>query len=160
MNTSVFFDLRQQYHKNIFENILGYRSTTGGGLTVADSANKLSKDIAERVARKIGLPLCPQPPEGQTAGSRFTEYTKEFLETSFNRLQHIRPGSWHFSTNQASSGIASFDQYEHLSLLKADKLLQTAGNIQKLEQSKTSPELQNIIQSYKDLTAALASTGL
>jgi hypothetical protein len=117
MTSTVFLKLREEYHKKICDNILGYRpgSTV---LSVADGSSQTSKTLAAKMAEKIGKPLCTNPKMGQTAGTLFTQYTYEFLRAAFERLQHLRPGDWYFSTSQAAPGIASFDQYEHLAALE------------------------------------------
>jgi hypothetical protein len=40
-----------------------------------------------------------------------------FLEKSFTRLAHVRPGNWWYSTN---AKIADFDQYKHLAILSEE----------------------------------------
>jgi hypothetical protein len=51
--------------------------------------------------------------------------TKEFLEKAFSLLSHLRPGQWHYSTENIS--ISEFVQYEHLAELaekvKSDRTL-------------------------------------
>lgn len=56
----------------------------------------------------------PQLP-GQTAGGRFEEITRDYLEKVFERLQHLRPGKWLYKTGM---DISHFDQYEHLARLQ------------------------------------------
>lgn len=108
-------DLRKTYHEQICSNLLGIRS---GALSVADSSSVSSKRLAEHMAKEMGFPLCPHPPEGQTLGSRFTQFTMQFLEAAFERFKHLRPGLWVVSGSQASPGIAAFDQYRHLAALQ------------------------------------------
>lgn len=152
---SVLAHIRRKYHTKICEEVLGYRSNSRG-LNVADSNNEFSKEIAEKLANIVGLPLCQNPPEGQTAGNKFMIFTKDFLEEAFtNHLQHLRPGNWIFSISQTS--ISSFEQYEHLSFLKTNRLLEVAKSIQSLEKISELPELQTVLQSYKDLISALSS---
>lgn len=117
---SVLADLRTDYHRNNCCNILGFRA----GTTVYSNADKdspISVDLAARVAVSMSAgascELCAKPPAGQGAGSRFASYTREFLERSFRRLTHVRPGSWHFNVSQAAPGIARYHQYAHLSEL-------------------------------------------
>lgn len=66
----------------------------------------------------MGFPPCPAPPVGQTAGSRFTLATRDFLETAFGRLGHLRPGTWFYVTNPSEAVIALFDQFDHLAELR------------------------------------------
>jgi hypothetical protein len=44
--------------------------------------------------------------------------TKEFIENSFSRLAHIRPGRWQYSTTPGRLGITAFEQYAHLAILQ------------------------------------------
>jgi len=126
----VLADLRRDYHRNLCDSILGYR--TGSTVySIADSDSKTSINLAERLVAKIELPKCSSPATGPRAGKLFTHHTKDFLESAFTRLQHLRPGEWFFSTSQAAPGIARFDQYQHLA------------------------ELQQVISEYKELKAAM-----
>jgi hypothetical protein len=113
--------LRNNYHERIFNDILGYRKNKKGELTSclsnADASSKASMSLASGIADIINLPLCKNLPEGQQAGSLFTQYTKDFLDASFKLIHHLRPGKWLLSTSQAKIGIASFHQYEHLAVL-------------------------------------------
>lgn len=116
---SLFGDLRKTYHQKICSQILGYRSEKGSKwLSVADKSSKTSKLLAERLAHRLGYPLCDEPPVGQRAGALFTQFTCEFLEAAFTRLHHLRPGKWEFSVSQQSPGIARYEQYEHLAELE------------------------------------------
>ncbi len=110
-------NLRKEYHKKLCSKILGHRAGSKA-YTVADGSSKTSVDLAERMVGKIGLPICSNPETGQTAGTLFTIYTKEFLDTAFERLRHLRPGNWYFSTSQPGPGIARFEQYQHLADLQ------------------------------------------
>jgi len=113
--------LRADYHKRICAHILGRRMSSKLGMmapTNADVDMLSSIKLAERLVSKLGHPLCPNPPVGQTAGKLFTEYTMEFLRRVFGLLQHLRPGRWKFSVSQDQAGITAFDQYEHLSILE------------------------------------------
>jgi len=112
---SLLAGLRAQYHKQMCDSILGYRSE-GTSLSVADSSSKTSKTISELMARNMGFPLCPNPKEGQTAGKLFADYTASFIEDAFKLLSKVRPGNWIFSTSQAD-GIDAYEQYEHLGSL-------------------------------------------
>lgn len=117
MTTSMLKELRIEYHKKICRDIFGHREGTII-FSNADKSSPASVDLAKGMAEIIGQPICTNPPIGQKAGSLFTHYTKEFLDEAFKLLQHIRPGSWTFSTSQSRLGIASFHQYEHLAELK------------------------------------------
>lgn len=103
--------LRKRYHKEICTRILGSRS---GVPNLADISSKTSKILAIGMVKRLGFPLCNDPPVGQTVGTLFAEITMDFLNNCFKLLSHIRPGEWVFSASQASVGIAAFEQYEHL----------------------------------------------
>jgi hypothetical protein len=81
----------------------------------ADSGNKASIAIAWEIVRTIGHKIRAEPIKGQTSGGRFEEITRDFLQATFNQLQHIRPGNWQYSTQLP---ISAFDQYEHLADLE------------------------------------------
>jgi hypothetical protein len=107
-------NLRKGYHKEICRRILGLRS---GVPNLADVSSKTSKILARGLVNRLAFPLCKSPPAGQTVGTVFAELTMHFLNESFKLLYHLRPGKWIFSASQAPTGIAAFDQYEHLAAL-------------------------------------------
>ena len=108
-------ELRQSYHTDLCDQILGYRN---GVLSNADRGSKTSVSIAEEMFTRMDMPPCANPPAEQTIGTRFANITMEFLDRSFQVLEHLRPGPWEFSASQRRPGIARFDQYEHLTLLE------------------------------------------
>ena len=108
-------ELRQSYHADICEQLLGYRN---GVLSNADRGSRTSVAIAEEMFAQINMSPCANPPAEQTIGTRFANITMDFLDRSFQVLGHIRPGPWEFSASQREPGIARFDQYEHLTLLE------------------------------------------
>jgi hypothetical protein len=145
---SVLAHLRREYHKKIFDQILGCRiekveslgtkkpgrvakkAATSRILTNADKKVAAGVDIADKMAEIIGIPLCSRPPDGQKAGALFTQFSMEFLQAVFEHLQHVRPGTWRFSTYQGTVGIGTYEQYCHLQeldeLIKKHPELETA----------------------------------
>jgi hypothetical protein len=116
---AVLGELRRAYHERICRDILGYRSGTTIH-NVADRSSVASVALAQGMADAIGLgPAANAPQSGQTAGSLFTLATRDFLEAAFERLRHLRPGSWVYVTNPSEAAIAIFDQYDHLAELQA-----------------------------------------
>jgi hypothetical protein len=113
-------ELRRDYHVEICKRILGQKKNIPN---FADVSSKTSKILAQGIVKELDLPLCKNPPVGQTVGMVFAELTMNFLNRSFQLLHNIRPGKWLFSASQASIGIAAFDQYEHLAAL--NKLIKT-----------------------------------
>jgi hypothetical protein len=118
MKSSMFTQVRRQYHKKLCKDILGPRLGKKGVYSNADDSSPVSVELARGLAERLGASFCDNPPSAQRAGALFSRYTEEFLDEAFGMLQHIRPGSWRFSISQARMGIASFYQYEHLSILR------------------------------------------
>jgi len=126
----VLLDLRRAYHERLCREILGYRSGTAI-YNIADRSNAASVALAQGLADAIGLPAAdPAPQSGQTAGSLFTLAMRHFLEAAFERLSHLRAGSWLYVSNPSEAAIAVFDQFDHLAelrqFLKAHRELETA----------------------------------
>jgi hypothetical protein len=114
--TMLLANLRTQYHQRICREIIRIQPGNPPYPNFADKTNKSSREIAQHVLGQIKYQqtqehLLP----GQTAGGRFEEITKEYLQNAFEHLQHIRPGKWLYKTGVPISG---FDQYEHLARLK------------------------------------------
>jgi hypothetical protein len=127
---AVFADLRRQYHERLCGQILGFRSGTTI-YNVADRGSVASVALAQGMADAIGFAPAPNPPQsGQTAGSLFTLATRDFLEAAFERVRHLRPGTWFWVTNPSEAAIAVFDQFDHLAelrqFLRAHRELETA----------------------------------
>ncbi len=106
-------DLRKVYHNRICSEII---RTTKGFPNFADGSNRSSREIATRIIELLGFNLGEENIVEQTVGGRFESITKDFIQSSFSLLRHIRPGDWFYSTIQ--TGISGFEQYEHLSYLK------------------------------------------
>lgn len=81
-----FAACRKEYHNNISNNLL---SAHTGVVNIADRSNKSSREIAEGIANLLGGANCKDSPSGQTAGTRFSNITRDFLNSSFALLQHI-----------------------------------------------------------------------
>lgn len=112
--TSALESLRRAYHGYLGGGILGHRAGTTV-LSNADGDSEVSVVLAQGVAERMGVALCPEVPTGQTAGALFTEYTKGFLEKAFALLTHLRPGKWEWGVG---TSIAEFAQYQHLAKLE------------------------------------------
>ncbi|MEI8121547.1 MAG: NgoMIV family type II restriction endonuclease [bacterium] len=85
----------------------------------ADKNNNASVKIALAILDQIGIGSNAKRLAAQSAGNEFEEVCAAFLESTFLRLMHIRPGEWKiFRITQGSrEGIARFEQYAHLSAL-------------------------------------------
>jgi hypothetical protein len=119
---SEFSLLRSDYHKNIFDKIIRVKVDKKGVTEYpnnADIGNTGSVKIAFGIVDKIGEKPKRGKLDGQTAGDRFEILTKEFLEKSFRKLSHVRPGEWNYSIKNK---ITNFDQYKDLAEL--DKIIE------------------------------------
>ncbi len=108
-------ELRQLYHQEVCENII--RVKLGGTLeypNFADRSSKASIEIALGILDRFGCEALDGAIKGQTTGGLFEKITKEFLQSSFELLAHLRPGQWGYFLN---ANISDFDQYEHLAYL-------------------------------------------
>ena len=115
-SSGIFKQVRDGYHKDLCSKVLGSRGEDRG-LNVADTSSNSSRKLARLMVEKMGFGLCQNPPVGQTAGSLFAQYTTNFLQKAFPLLKHLRPGKWVYKATGAT-GIAGFDQYQHLMDLK------------------------------------------
>lgn len=108
-------DLRKDYHSRICREVIRLRRD---GETeypnFADKGSSSSREIALGVVRRIGCASSYEHLSGQTAGRLFEVITKDFLESGFALLHHLRPGRWHYSVQ---TPISDFDQYKHLGTL-------------------------------------------
>ena len=86
------------------------------GPNIADIGSRASVAIAQELVAILGHPVCPAPPKIQTIGGIFERRTLEFLQRTFELLQHLRPGTWAYSVH---GRISDFDQYHYLAALKA-----------------------------------------
>lgn len=99
--------LRTAYHRKLCAQALFMKKDVPN---IADLSSAASSAIAQELIRQIGHPLTEKSLSGQTAGDLFEQFTKEFLQESFNLLQRLRPGKWLFSVRS----LSEFEQYEHL----------------------------------------------
>lgn len=113
--------LRHSYHEKICRNVIFLRNNV---INLADRSSRSSRDIASGLVKVIGLPLCTDNPTPQTAGTRFSAITKDFLNDAFSLLHYLRPGKWNFATEK---NISEFEQYEHLALL--DNIVKTSTEL-------------------------------
>jgi hypothetical protein len=120
--TQSFANLRKGYHRNVCGQIIRITRDKGKAYpNFADSGNRPSIAIAQAIVRQL---LCENESldsvTGQAAGERFEKLTRDFLQSAFEQLQHLRPGVWHYRTQAV---ISEFAQYQHLASIK--KLLES-----------------------------------
>lgn len=104
---------RQVYHAQICEKII---RAPKGYPNFADSSSRSSKEIAWGITNRLCKSVVEGSLQEQTVGDLFETITKDFIQSAFQELQHLRPGEWQYSTVQTN--IAHFEQYEHLSYIK------------------------------------------
>ena len=109
------------------------------GVLVVDSKGIPSNsdkdnDPSCEIGRLIACDLCAKKGRklsGQTAGKIFEKLVCEFVNMTFPKLQHLRPGKWKVENlgNKNAVKTSSFVQYEHLAhlakVIAADNQLAT-----------------------------------
>jgi len=96
----------------------------------ADTGNKPSCAIGRLVSERLNAKVRDKLP-AQSAGKIFEELVCRFLDETFPKLQHLRPGKWQVFNlgNNNAVKTSSFAQYEHLAhlakVLSADRELAT-----------------------------------
>lgn len=115
MGSSFFAEQRSAFHRR-----LGRRGvlsiSTAGIASNADRKQAASRDFSLHIAKALNAPTRKKL-SGQTAGARFEEDCAAFLEATFTKLQHLRPGEWTVERVQGrgpGAGVSRFEQYMHL----------------------------------------------
>jgi hypothetical protein len=123
MRGPVFLDeARKSFHAALLGSLL---KTDGAGVpSNADKDSKTSVEIARKILERLGPETKGARLAGQMAGRKFEEICKRFVEETFTKFLHLRPGHWEISRGVGGRlAIAQFDQYEHLEAL--DKAART-----------------------------------
>jgi hypothetical protein len=107
-------EARREFHATLLQGIL--TRTERGVPSNADAGSRPSTEIASAILEQLGPATIASRLPGQTAGANFEEICAAFVRVSFERMQHLRPGT--FSVTKGG-GIAEFDQYAHLDELDA-----------------------------------------
>lgn len=113
------------FHKRLFETST-LTVTSSGVVSNADTSSRGSKAISERIVEI----LCKEghhsintvdKVSGQTLGKQFEKETMRFLQTTFPKIQNLRPGKWTILQlgNNNRLKTSDFTQYEHLAYLNA-----------------------------------------
>jgi hypothetical protein len=106
-------DLRKEYHKSIFDNLLTVDAA--GVPSNADKSSKLSVALAKGIVTEIALATTVNVKKpGQTSGKGFEVLNESFIHKAFSELTHLRSGAYEFFIGKT---IDEFEQYEHLSTL-------------------------------------------
>jgi len=115
----VFFkEARRSYHAALLENVL--RRNAEGVPSNADGSQKSSVRYAQGILERLGPEVTGARLAGQMSGNEFEVVTCAFLEQTFRKLSHVRPGKWeiHRVSSRGGSTLAEFEQYSHLWALK------------------------------------------
>ena len=115
ISTARFPPARKNFHAALLNSVL--RVDDAGIASNADRGNKNSISVASGIARRIGMEVRGTRLAGQMSGNRFEEICLTFLENTFLRLAHLRPGTWNIRRG-ARSIIARHEQYAHLTALQ------------------------------------------
>ncbi|MEE2691158.1 MAG: NgoMIV family type II restriction endonuclease [Pseudomonadota bacterium] len=113
---SLIQQARIDFHKSLLASVL--RISDQGVPSNADKGNKtsvtLAAGIAERLKAETGMRVA-----GQTSGNEFEALVAMFVQSSFLKLQGLRPGRWNVRQvgNRNRAQIAQYAQYAHLTAL-------------------------------------------
>jgi hypothetical protein len=125
-----FAEARKAFHASLLESTLTINSA--GVVSNADSSNTTSKAIAKGIADLLKAETIGERIAGQTSGNQFEGICAAFVQATFLKLGHLRPGTWdvHQVSGRNRLEIAKYEQYAHLVALdraaKADAELAAA----------------------------------
>lgn len=105
---------RREFHATLLQGIL--TRSASGVPSNADKSSRPSCEIANSILLQIGTAITAPKLPGQTAGADFEGVCASFVRVCFERMHHLRPGTF---TVAKGGGIAEFDQYAHLDELEA-----------------------------------------
>lgn len=144
MDEVLILEARKRFHQKLIESGIWVVDVNGvpSNADVGDSKKaKIGKYntstlIAQKMATIVGVPqVTSEKKKGTSAGVKVEDLIAEFIDETFPKLQHLRPGHWTILSlgNHASMKTSSFAQYEHLEYLtelaKANsKLMTVLGN--------------------------------
>ncbi len=108
---------RTAYHRRLLLHLLTL--DTLGIPSNADKNNSASIRISKALVAKLGATTSAKKIAAQTAGNEFEELCASFLEATFQKLAHMRPGTWEIvrMSQGDRTGIARYEQYAHLSAI-------------------------------------------
>ena len=144
MDDVLILEARKRFHQKLIEagiwvvDVNGVPSNADVGDSKKAKMGKYNTStlIAQKMATIVGVPqVTSEKKKGTSAGVKVEDLIAEFIDETFPKLQHLRPGHWTVLSlgNHASMKTSSFAQYEHLDylteLVKANsKLMTVLGN--------------------------------
>ncbi|MBU4683659.1 NgoMIV family type II restriction endonuclease [Cedecea davisae] len=111
---SAFAEARREFHAELLQNTLTINAA--GVVSNADSSSNNSKAIAREIARLLEVETIGERIAGQTSGNQFEGICAKFVQKTFLKLGHLRPGTWniHQVSGRNRLEIAKYEQYGHL----------------------------------------------
>lgn len=115
---TLFESYRKRFHQQLLDSVLTVDAE--GIPSIADKGQKFSKLVSTLLIPKLGDSNEATKSSGQHSGHAFESICLEFIESAFDKLEHLRKGQWHcYHVTSRKSGISEFEQYHHLYDLKA-----------------------------------------
>ena len=111
-----FLESRKSFHAALLSSILKIHPTSGVPSN-ADGNNRPSVEIAKGIITRIGTGAMGARLAGQMSGNEFEEVVASYVRETFEKLGHLRPGTWDIRRvvkRRNQIGIAAFEQYSHL----------------------------------------------
>lgn len=134
-NSTFFLDARRTFHERAFSELIRLsedanekKGIPSGVPSFSDKDSKASREIGMRLVDKLGHTPRFGKHKPQTSGSIFEKLVLDFVQTSFQKIAHLRPGRWEVL---GKGHIADYEQYAHLRLLS--------------EAAKQNPDLEAIL---------------
>lgn len=112
MKNEILSAARVDFHSALRERLWSVRA---GIPSNSDKDNATSKGIGLALAEAVGVTAGGKRLGGSAAGTDFERRTLRFLQDTFPRLEHLRPGTWRIRPGMA---ISAFEQYAHLEDLR------------------------------------------
>lgn len=110
--TSLLSGARGDFHRALQSRLWSLKE---GIPSNSDKENNTSVGIALGLAEAVGVSPERKRLTGSAAGAEFERRTADFLDATFPRLGHLRPGVWRI---KAGAAISQFEQYSHLDALE------------------------------------------
>jgi len=117
MVSAYFLEARKKFHAALLKDTL--TTNDKGVVSNADGSNQASREIAKGIAERLKAETVGERIAGQTSGDQFEGHCALFVEETFLRLEHLRPGTWGVSQVKGRNRleIAKYEQYAHLKAL-------------------------------------------
>lgn len=109
---------RAEFHKSLLQSLLTISDK--GVPSNADKDSRASVAIASGIAQKLQAETGVRS-AGQTSGNKFEDLVARFVQTTFLKLPHLRPGKWdvrQVRSRDRTAEFANYAQYAHLVALQ------------------------------------------